>query len=98
MRFSHLTKKIDIMQVTEAQNTYGEPVKTWTNFAINRWADVDPLSGSEYLQAQQTAARVDYRFRTRYVTGITPKMRVVYNGENYDIESVINLPENEGCL
>lgn len=88
-----LRKKIDVQQVVEEQNSFGEPVQTWINFAANRWVDIDHRSGSESLSAQQTTGRVDFIFRMRFVKGITTKMRVIFDAKEYDIEAVINIDQ-----
>ena len=54
---------------------------------------VDPRGGREYEDAQQNIARVEIGFVTRYTTGITSKNRVVFNNENYQVESVVNLDQ-----
>jgi SPP1 family predicted phage head-tail adaptor len=86
-----MREKIDIQEVVETQNSFGEPVRNWVSFAANRWCEVDHRSGSESLSAQQTTGRVDFIFRMRFVKGVTTKMRVIFDGEEYDIEAVINI-------
>ena len=80
---------------TPVQNTFGEPVETWEEYAV-RWAGVEPLEGREYLQAQQTQTAVDHRIRLRYDTEtalITPAMRIRYGARLFDIQSVIDPEE-----
>jgi SPP1 family predicted phage head-tail adaptor len=93
MKFAKLRKKLDIQKVVETQNAHGEPVETWKNFANNRWAEIISPSGTENFRTQHTIAEVDRTFKLRYIKGIVPKMRVVFGGENYNIESVVNVNE-----
>ncbi len=93
MRAGQLRKRITIQNTTASQDTYGAENITWENFAVNRPAQVTPLSGREFFDAQQTQAGIEIRFNIRYIKGIKPKMRVLYNDEGYDIQSVINLEE-----
>jgi len=77
------------------QNSYGEPVETWEEMTT-RWAEVEPLEGREYFQAQQTQTAVDHRIRVLYdpeAALITPLMRVRHGAKTLDIQSVINLEE-----
>ncbi len=93
IRSGKMNKRIIVQQYTETANTYGEPVRSYTNVA-ERWASVEPLSSKELITARQMASQIEMRFRTRYyrtTTPIKPKMRVVYNDENYNIESVFNV-------
>jgi len=63
--------------------------ETWTTFAEPR-ASVEPLVGREYFAALGTKAETSIKFRIRYQPGINSKMRVLYNGEVYDIAPPIN--------
>lgn len=90
IRAGKLNKRIIIQTYTEAANTYGESVRTWVDVGT-RWASVEPLTMREFINAKQLSSQIDIRFVTRYLSGIKPKMRVVYNNENYNIESVINI-------
>lgn len=93
MRAGLLRKRITIQNTTATRDSYGAENITWEDFAVNRPAQVTPLSGREFFDAQQTQSGIEVRFNIRYIKGIKPKMRVLYNGEGYDIQSVINLEE-----
>lgn len=89
---ARLNRKITIQALTETRDTYGGITKTWTTHLIE-YASVEPLMGRELFTAQQLDADVSYRFRIRYskkAASITPKMRVSWDSNVYDIESVIN--------
>lgn len=92
MRIGAARKRITIQQATDTQNAYGEPVSAWADLTTV-WAQVLPLTFRESILAKQVAAKADTRFLIRYRIGINikPKMKVVYNGEDYNIESVINV-------
>ena len=90
MKIGRLRKKVNIQSFLETADTFGEPVKDWTNFASNRWAEVEQTGGNESFLGQQTVDNKTVVFKLRFVKGILPKMRVVYGDENYDIQSVIN--------
>lgn len=93
VRAGQLRKRITIQNTTASQDAYGAEAITWENFAVHRAAEVTPLSGREFFDAQQTQGSIEVRFKIRYIKGITSKMRILYNGEGYDIQSVINLNE-----
>lgn len=90
MKIGRLRKKVNIQSVSEANDSFGEPVKTWSNFAANRWAEVEQTGGGESFTGSRIIDEKTVVFKMRFVKGITPKMRVVFGNENYDIESVIN--------
>lgn len=95
MRAGALRHKVTIEQPTNSQDSMGGLTQTWTTYAI-RFAEVKPLSGREFFDAQQYAADVNYRIRLRYddtSKNITPSMRVSWDSRVFDIESVINRDE-----
>ncbi len=92
MRAGKLNKRVTIQDKSASQNSYGEEVITWTDFA-KVWAAVEPLRGREFLEGKQITAEVSTRIRIRYRSGILPEMRVVYGSIIYDIHPPINLDE-----
>lgn len=49
--------------------------ESWQELA-RLWADVSPLRGREFFAAQEIQAAVQFRIRTPFIDGVTPKMRV----------------------
>ena len=88
-RAGQLRFQVTIQQPTITQS-YGEPTETWTTFAISM-ADIQPISGREYFAAKQVISEQMFRITTRYIAGITTKMRVSYGGNYYDIQDVIDV-------
>lgn len=93
MRVGRLRKRITIQKSTETQDSYGAPVPTWQNYSSERWAEVIQESMAESFEGKRIIDQERVLFKTRYVSGVTPKMRVVYNSNDYDIESVENVGE-----
>ena len=97
MNAGKLNKRIAIQYTGSTQDEFGAQVLTWSTLC-NPWASVEPLQGREYFSAKQTISDVDTRFVVRFSTetsAVTPKMRVVYDTKNYDIESVINIDNKD---
>ena len=94
MRAGKLRQRVTIQDKSVAQNTYGEEVITWTDFAIV-WAAVEPLRGREFMEGKQITAEVSTRIRIRYRSGILPEMRVEFGSIYYDIHSIIHVEERE---
>lgn len=80
---------VTIQARTVAQNSYGEAVQTWTTVAT-RWGNLEPLSGREVWQAQQVRPDVTHRVTLRYYDGLTPKHRVVIDGQTFGVVAVVN--------
>jgi SPP1 family predicted phage head-tail adaptor len=83
--------RVVFQSATISQDAYGEPDKTWTTLCTS-WALVQPIKGSEQLQASQMAGTVDYRIITRYrsdLANLDYGDRATWNGKTFDIHSVI---------
>lgn len=88
-KFRH---RVTIQKYTPTHDSFGEEVKEWVD-VCTVWAGVEPLRGREFFRAQTIHAEVTTRVSIRYRGGISPKMRVVFDGRFFDILSVINEEE-----
>ena len=89
-----LRNRITIQQYETAKNTYGEDIKTWSDYH-ECWASVEPLTGREYFDSQQVVPETQSRIVMRYKTGIAPTMRVKWGDRYYSISSVLNIGERD---
>lgn len=93
MQAGNLRHKVEIQEPLMVKDTTGaRPTVQWQTKATARM-DVRPVRGSERATAQQAVADFDYRFIARYRPWLTPKHRLVYAGNVYDIEAVNNIAE-----
>lgn len=89
MNVGQLRHKVIIQSLTETQNTYGEPIKTWATFATRR-AAIKTVSGSEKMSSKQLNSEAKIIFTLRYLSGVTTKMRVSYDSRIFDIIAIDN--------
>mgnify|MGYP001220114073 CR=1 FL=1 len=89
MRAGKLRTRGTIESPVEAPNDTGEPMTTWSPYAVV-WADVEALSGREQFTAQQDASLVQYRVTMRYVAGVTAAMRFRVGLQVLDIEAAMD--------
>lgn len=92
-RAGQLRNRITIQQPTETNN-YGEPVVTWSTFAVcSAFVQYVPgkAGGHEYFASQQIIGEQFLWFTIRYIEGLTTKMRINFNGDNYDIFTIQNV-------
>ena len=82
---AELNRQISIEQRSDVPNTLGETIPTWSVLHSALWAQKQPVRGREFFAAGQMQTPADVRFRIRYRAGITAAMRVVDNGEPFDI-------------
>ena len=91
-----LDKRIAFHKLVVTHDDYGDAVETW-ELDFNRRAEVRPLSGNEPYVNQQRLPEADYLVITRYdseTKTITPKHRIIFNGKTLEIESIINVEED----
>lgn len=69
----------------------------WKDIATT-WANINPISGKEYYSAETINSDLTHKIRLRYRKGITPDMRILYNGRIFYIISVINEYEKNTML
>lgn len=69
----------------------------WKDIATT-CASINPISGKEYYSAETINSDLTHKIRLRYRRGITPDMRVLYNGRIFYIISVINEYEKNTML
>lgn len=63
------------------------------------WAEIIPGSSREFIAAKSINAELTHEIRIRYLSGVTPKMRILYGTRVFDIEPPRNIRErNEELL
>lgn len=99
-----LDRRIRIERATETRSaTDGSVSLEWVLLA-ETWARVEPLSGREFFEAQQWAAKADTRFTVRWSSAlgelVTPDetCRIVYEERAYNIRSVAELGRRIGLV
>lgn len=92
MEAGRMRHRITIQYKVVVKDTYGAETITWTTYH-SCWAEIEPLTGREFLESRQTQAEEMLRMTTRYKSGITPAMRVSWSSRYFDIQSVIEVEE-----
>lgn len=72
----------------DAQNGYGEEL-VWTD-VTTCFASFEPNLGSEYYAAERADSKVEAKIRCWYFEGVTNEMRVLHEGQDYEVLSAIN--------
>lgn len=90
-----LDRRIVIERATETRDAIGGVTRTWATLTTV-WAQEIPLPGKEMFQAgRETIVRVS-RFIIRYVSGVTAKDRLNYDGKIWNITAVAELGRKTG--
>ena len=83
-----LDRRVVIKQGTEAQDDHGQFVPTWSTLATV-WARFRALNGTERFVDEQIRATVEAEFVVRWRSDVTPKMRISWDSETWQIEAVL---------
>lgn len=90
-----LNKRIEIQAVTETEDGYGGITEAWAT-VFKRWANVRPVGGREPYINDQRLAELSLVVTVRYDSStktITPKHRIKYGDRYLEIDSVVNVQE-----
>ena len=77
MRSGRLRHYCTIQTSTEAINTGGQPIKTWSSLVDNIPCNVMGVTGQESIRGTQVDATATHLVETRFRSDVTTKMRVI---------------------
>lgn len=80
-----LNKRIYIQRRAAEQDEYGMPLPELWITVFERWANKADLTGREYFAAAAEQMLANTTFTIRYTKGISNDMRILCNGEVYNI-------------
>jgi len=95
-----MDRRVVLQTFTASRDTAGQPIKTWANLASapEVWAQVEHLTAKESMGDSAAVGEQTTRFTMRYRDDLSVEGRIVYDGENYDIQSIVELGRREGLL
>jgi SPP1 family predicted phage head-tail adaptor len=74
----------------------GEPATTAVELC-RVWGSIEPLTGREYIQAQQSESSVSHKIRTEQLPQnlgpANPRMRLKFGDRTFEALSVVNVEE-----
>ena len=88
MIVTKLWARITIQRPVTTQDAVGQPLVQWEN-VCSTWADARHLRGMETLRADQPAATIKASFRIRHRDGLDSTMRVLFQGNPYNVLAVL---------
>lgn len=93
-----LRHRIDLVQVSNAQDSTGGFDLSADVVFANVWASVEALSGSEALVLESQASMVSHQVIIRYMPGVNSSLQVWFQGRQFQITSVQNPDERNKML
>lgn len=95
MRAGRLRHRVSLQQPATTADSFGQPSLSFSEQATAR-ASIEPLTGREFLDSQQTRSNVSHRVRIRAVdipTGFDTDWRVVFGSRTFEIEAIMDVME-----
>lgn len=92
MQAGKLRHRIELQRNVPTRHGMGEQLDSWAKYATV-WASVEPLTGTELLNAQQISAEVTHRVKIRFCSDVKPEHQVIHNGRTLEIIAVLNIAE-----
>lgn len=96
MRAGRMDRKITFQRKVEARDGYGAITFTWQDVARDVWAEKVEQRGREYLAAKQHTPEMQRIYRVRYRSDVDTTMRVLADGQGWDIQHVAELGRRRG--
>ncbi len=87
-----MRKRVTVQQRTSSQDSYGQMIPVWST-RHQRWASVEPLSGTELLTAQQMTPEVTHRVTMRYDSTLAKTDRIIIGARVLEIAAITNPDE-----
>jgi len=95
MQAGKLDRRITIQSQSASQDGAGESVPTWAPLCTV-WAHTASLRGKEPFQGQEFNAQMTTVFTIRWRDDVDVTMRVIFDGDTYDVFSVYEIGRREG--
>ena len=89
MRAGLLRHRLTILNPTDVSSSWNSTETTWTTYATV-WGSIEPISGREYYEAEQVQSQVRHMIIIRFIHGVTPNMRISFEGRTFKIIAAIN--------
>lgn len=83
-----MRERIEVRKINRTTTAAGGQSVTYEKFA-DAWAQFIPRIGNERFFAHRLEEVVEAVFKTRFIIGLHPEMRIVHQGIIWEIHSII---------
>ena len=93
MRAGNLIHRITLQKKSVTRNDVGDEIITWVDQGTPLWAQALPATqqSKELFTADQPKAAAVVAFKIRYLSTVTPELRLIWNGVVHEILSVADV-------
>lgn len=89
MRAGPFNRRIRIERQDAGRSASGQPVKAPWTLVQKRWASILYSNGRQYVAADREISGATVSIRIRYGATVDPGMRVVHDGQSFEILAVL---------
>ena len=86
-----MRERVTIQSHTSARDASGQPVATWSDLMTEQPANKIDVRGGGTYRGTQLQETIDVVFEMRWRRGVLPDMRIVHDGQTYNITRVSNV-------
>lgn len=79
---------VTIERPVDVRDQYGGFIRTWEPVS-REWADIESISGSEFIAAQAPQSQTVFRIRIRYRDDLVSSWRIREGAKVYEITAVL---------
>lgn len=97
MRTGRLRHRVELQKPVSQRDPQGGPIVTWQKVA-DVWAEIQPIRGAEFVQAQQLEATMTHKIMLRYRNDVTVQHRLLYQERAFNIVAVQHVRERNRQL
>ena len=92
-----LNKRVTFLKYKECTDGMGQSRQTLVPVK-KVWAELSPVKGGEFYEAQKLREETTYKAYVRYFKGVSSDMYIQYKETLYEIKSVLNLDSADRLL
>ena len=92
MKAGKLRHRVTLQKNIGQKNEIGEVIAHWQDYATVA-AEVKPLSGRAFFDAQQVNKEITVQIRIRYLAGVLSEHRLVFNSQVLEVVFAQNVEE-----
>lgn len=98
MRAGELRSYVEIQKPDDAGSGWNG-ARTWSTYT-NVWAEIVPTSGSETNDddTKKKQADISHTIKIRFVRGLKPSMRIIFEGRKLLFRAIRNLDERNRTI
>lgn len=89
MKVGKLRHRLQLQKLVDAEDSSGEIVRDYEN-VVEVWGSIEPVSGREFVAAQQINSEITTRIVIRWRKGVEATNRILHS-QDYDSPPVVDV-------